>query len=359
MAEIGESTPGRARAQPALLVRGHDVPLFEGETLIGRAEDCHLCILSGLISRRHAVLTNSSGKVRIDDLGSRNGIFLNGMRLQAPTELQEGDTILLGTTELSFFYARPDGTPSSNRIVLDEQGNVVDAAGQSALTSSSTLVRFEEELEREPREDITVEGRLPPLPRSVSPAGRKAIAPEPSDPPSSKRGQLGASSDSGKLPRLAPIGKISISSSPPVRPTTQPAPKADPLSVVLEVVDKMLARSDLDAAARTLTAQLDRRLALARTGHAISRELVDATSFRLIELCQGTRDPSWLGRTFALFSDLRRPMGNRVLDRLEPLLGPFGPAARPEIARHQALVRELLAEVEVDELAACERILTL
>lgn len=342
-----------------MLVRGHDVPLFEGETLIGRGEECHLCILSALISRRHAVLVNAGGRVSIGDLGSRNGIFLNGVRLQGPAVLQEGDTILLGTTELSFFYARPDGAPSSNRIVLDEQGNVVDGRDQQALTNSSTLVRFEDQLELEPRDDITIEGRLPPAPRSQSPAPRKAVLPEP-QPPSSKRGsEPGSSSDSGKLPKLAPVGKISISSSPPMRPTTQPAPTADPLDTVLEVTDRMLARGDTDAASRTLSAQLDRRLATARAGQPIRRDLVEGSAIRSLSLLDLTRDPSWLGRIIELHALARRPMSKRVLDRLEPLIGSFLTTERADLVRYQSIVRELLSEVEVDELAACERILAL
>ena len=119
------------------------MPLHEGETVIGRAEECHLCILSSLISRKHVLLTNSGGRVTIADGGSRNGTFVNGVRLEAPGLLEDGDSILLGTTELSFFYAPPDDVPSSGRVMMDDQGNLVDSAGDLPQVSMQTLVRFD------------------------------------------------------------------------------------------------------------------------------------------------------------------------------------------------------------------------
>lgn len=337
------------------------MPLHEGETLIGRGEDCHLCILSSLISRHHAILTNSGGRVTISDGGSRNGVFVNGIRLEAPGLLEDGDSILLGTTELSFFYAQPDDAPSSGRVIMDDQGNLVAPGEELPHVGTATLVHFDDgpEIEIE-RDDITIEGRRPPPPRSSTPVGRSPVLPEPyKAPATSESGAvLRATAESGKLPKLAPLARIETSS-PPIRPSTQPAPSLDALETVFGVVDRMLARGDLDAAARTLGAQLDRRIEAAKSGRLIERDLVEAAALRSLSFVELTGDPSWFARTVDLFVISRRPMSEAVLDELEPIFARLPLESRRTFALYQNLIRELLSVVEVDELPACERILAL
>jgi hypothetical protein len=86
------------------------------EVVIGRSPECHITIEDPLISRRHARIVIRDGKALVSDLGSRNGVKLNGRALDGETELKDGDRIRLGTQELLFSVvqqreraARPTG----------------------------------------------------------------------------------------------------------------------------------------------------------------------------------------------------------------------------------------------------------
>ncbi len=89
------------RKRPMLMVMagaeaGKLFPLDGDETVIGRGHDAGVCIDEAGISRRHArVLRGASGSVVIEDLGSTNGVYLDGARIERAT-LQPGDKIQIG-----------------------------------------------------------------------------------------------------------------------------------------------------------------------------------------------------------------------------------------------------------------------
>ncbi len=69
---------------------------------IGRASDCTIPIKDRYLSRRHAEIISTDGAWVLKDLGSANGTYLNGNRVEQNTPLQTGDRIRLGDTELVF-----------------------------------------------------------------------------------------------------------------------------------------------------------------------------------------------------------------------------------------------------------------
>jgi pSer/pThr/pTyr-binding forkhead associated (FHA) protein len=69
----------------------------DAEVVVGR-EDAGLTIEDEEISRRHAVIRPSDDGIEIEDLGSRNGTFVNGARIESATPLAGGDTVKLGQT---------------------------------------------------------------------------------------------------------------------------------------------------------------------------------------------------------------------------------------------------------------------
>ena len=79
----------------------HDVELFPGEFVIGRSEECQLSIDDAMVSRRHALLRVTPTSVTLVDLGSRNGVNLNGTRIKQEADLSHGDRIAIGKHELS------------------------------------------------------------------------------------------------------------------------------------------------------------------------------------------------------------------------------------------------------------------
>lgn len=64
--------------------------------LIGRAEDCHLRPGGDKVSRYHAALMIDDPMIVIRDLGSTNGTHLNGVKLEGPVELKNGDIVTVG-----------------------------------------------------------------------------------------------------------------------------------------------------------------------------------------------------------------------------------------------------------------------
>ncbi|MDX2052722.1 MAG: FHA domain-containing protein [Polyangiaceae bacterium] len=79
---------------------GGEFPLdVNQELLIGRATDADLVLVEELVSRHHATLTRRGSSVRVSDLGSTNGTFVNGERVRR-AELTIGDRLLIGTSIL-------------------------------------------------------------------------------------------------------------------------------------------------------------------------------------------------------------------------------------------------------------------
>src|SRR6266404_5382779 len=80
--------------------QGKTIPLNVRQFLIGREQDCHLRPNSELVSRHHCVFTVDDFAVRLRDLGSTNGTYVNGERVQGQIVLKAGDRISVG--KLSF-----------------------------------------------------------------------------------------------------------------------------------------------------------------------------------------------------------------------------------------------------------------
>ena len=81
-------------------------------TVIGRRQDCDLMIPLGEISRKHCRIIRDDDTLRIEDLGSSNGTFHNGRRIQEAV-LSAGDTIQVGPVA---FVIQIDGVPDDDEI---------------------------------------------------------------------------------------------------------------------------------------------------------------------------------------------------------------------------------------------------
>ncbi len=82
------------------------------EVVLGRSPDCHITIEDPLISRRHAKITIGDGAATVTDLGSRNGVRVNGRQIDGDAEIKDGDRIRLGTQELLFSVVRQKDRPA-------------------------------------------------------------------------------------------------------------------------------------------------------------------------------------------------------------------------------------------------------
>jgi hypothetical protein len=93
---------GLAHETRALLnVGGKRHPLAGNEAVIGRSRECDITLEDANVSRRHAELRRENGAWWIVDLGSTNGVEVNGERVER-ARLGHDDRIVLGRTELVF-----------------------------------------------------------------------------------------------------------------------------------------------------------------------------------------------------------------------------------------------------------------
>lgn len=89
-----------ARYRLRFLLQEFDLP--RGATILGRSSDCHVTIEDPLVSRHHARIVLEGDRAVVYDLGSRNGVKVNGVAIKEPTELADNDRLRIGTQELVF-----------------------------------------------------------------------------------------------------------------------------------------------------------------------------------------------------------------------------------------------------------------
>ncbi|MCC6807767.1 MAG: sigma 54-interacting transcriptional regulator [Deltaproteobacteria bacterium] len=76
-----------------------------GGVVLGRASDADIQLLGGLISKRHARVYRADDRYFIEDLASRNGVTVNGVRITKPARLEPNDLFAIG--DAAFLFA-PD-----------------------------------------------------------------------------------------------------------------------------------------------------------------------------------------------------------------------------------------------------------
>lgn len=83
-----------------LRVQDQDYHLTDGQYALGRNASCQIILDDALVSRRHALITVDGEEIFVEDLQSRNGVLVNGLRIPEPTHLNLGDVITIGAHEL-------------------------------------------------------------------------------------------------------------------------------------------------------------------------------------------------------------------------------------------------------------------
>lgn len=78
-----------------------EVYVLEGRSRIGRSEEGEIVLLDPSVSRAHALVEVVAGEAIVRDLGSTNGSFLNGRRIDAES-LRDGDELRFGNTRMRF-----------------------------------------------------------------------------------------------------------------------------------------------------------------------------------------------------------------------------------------------------------------
>ena len=85
---------------------GETVELAKDEFVIGREAACDLAIEDGTVSRRHAAIRREGGRFSVRDLGSRNGIRVQGKKTDG-AEIRHGDIVHVGSVQIRFVSDAP------------------------------------------------------------------------------------------------------------------------------------------------------------------------------------------------------------------------------------------------------------
>jgi FHA domain-containing protein len=142
----------------------------EQGTTIGR-EGCDITLGDPDVSRRHAEIQISNGDIAISDLGSTNGTFVNGERIDQPRTLRDGDEVRIGA--VVWRLRAPAG---ATRLA----GTIDAGADAIATPSQATTVRPAEPAPEEPPTAPQPAASEPAAPAAPEPAA--PAAPEPATP---------------------------------------------------------------------------------------------------------------------------------------------------------------------------------
>src|SRR5215218_5591646 len=99
--EVSAEELGVERELVSLNYNGTRHEVTQRRVVIGRSRDCDIQLSDTNVSRRHAELRQEGASYWIVDLGSTNGMEVNGKRVKR-AKLRSGDTITLGSTEVTF-----------------------------------------------------------------------------------------------------------------------------------------------------------------------------------------------------------------------------------------------------------------
>ncbi len=152
------------------------IPITIPQFMIGRAEDCQLKPRSELISRYHCAILSEPSYVAVRDLGSKNGVYVNGERIGVEQELKNGDKLAIGPLEFLVVLtsdapkpqvAQPAPAPEPQRE------NVADVVARIVAQNAASKPAL-----HEPHHAAPAPQPAAPAPQPAAPAPQPA-APEP------------------------------------------------------------------------------------------------------------------------------------------------------------------------------------
>jgi predicted component of type VI protein secretion system len=231
----------------------HNFELGIGEFAIGRSADCQLSLDDPLVSRKHALLVVRPDSVVIKDLGSRNGVVVNGIKIDTSRVLINGDRVLIGSQELTLLAVQ--GSSRENQQVFRRH--------VGAQTLSSFAAR-------------------PSTPGSSLTPGAESIP-----------------------ARISPeAGKEATSN------------RVNSFPLLSTLADKALALGRPEEAERILASLMTEVLSNAQRGDVLPTETVDQAAQYGVRLAGATAKGSWVDYVVALYAAVRRPCPGPIVDEL-------------------------------------------
>ncbi|HEX7452160.1 MAG TPA: FHA domain-containing protein [Polyangiaceae bacterium] len=253
---VGEAVAIKLRYRQALIT------LRAGKLYLGGSPECELAISDPAVSRRHARLWVSPAQIVIEDLGSQNGVHVNGTRIQGPCELRAGDTFRICSHELQLVdtFEEAESEPNRYRISADTLDGV----------DKTTLL---EELHPSSR----------PATQAVRPNMR--------------------------------LDSLSV----PGRPSTTP-PGSDSLAKAIVLLDEALNAGDIAESERRLGPILMRVHELLLEEHPSGLELAEHVVISAARLASETRSAAFMNYAVTLYQLLARPLPEPAVNVIHVLV---------------------------------------
>ncbi|HEX7670402.1 MAG TPA: FHA domain-containing protein [Polyangiaceae bacterium] len=273
-----------------------ELALTAGETLIGRAENSHIVVSEGLVSRRHARIVLDGGRPYIEDLGSANGTFVNQARLHGRALLFPGDSVFIGTCEIEVIRRVDEDRPTMP--LLDPY----DA-----------------------------------LDRQTPASGVSAFEPVRSVPAPSSRSR-------GSISRLETERPHDAES------------EVHSFEYVGHLADKMFTMGRVDAAQKLLEGRLAELLEKTRAGHIPGGLLVDAAGRYAVKLAGETLSGHWVDVAIELHLVACRPLREETFQQLAALRAKAPIGDDTLLYRYHERLRGNLSLMASSERVLCERV---
>lgn len=112
-----------------------------GESTLGRTTRSLVSFEEKAVSQRHAQLMHAGGRTVIIDLGSTNGTFVNGRRVETPVELHAGDVVRIGKTSFGFLTDASDAQQHTRALATSSGGLVRFSPSPSVSPYTSAASR--------------------------------------------------------------------------------------------------------------------------------------------------------------------------------------------------------------------------
>ena len=120
---------------------GQEIPVPGTKFFIGRAEDCQLRPRSPMVSRHHSLIVIEPGAATIRDLGSSNGTYVNGEKIQGTRQLKAGDHVKIGPLEFEIQLTVSVGGKKKPKIhsIQEAAARTVESAADKDLDITGWL----------------------------------------------------------------------------------------------------------------------------------------------------------------------------------------------------------------------------
>lgn len=115
---------------------GNETSVSDGDVVLGRSHSAGVRIDEETVSRSHALLSLREGRAVVRDLGSSNGLFVNGRKVAGQAPVADGDTIGLGSAIVVLSIIRPPDADVRTAMIA------TIPAGSEHARPSQTVTRF-------------------------------------------------------------------------------------------------------------------------------------------------------------------------------------------------------------------------